>query len=214
VRLILLLILPAFVLMLIWHQPIVRLVYERGAFAAQDTQTTSLALVLYALQLPLTALDQLFIFAYYARKNTRTPVLVGMAGIGLYLATALPLLKPLGMPGLVLANTVQNSGHSLIMLVLLTRLLGSVSVGGFSSFLLRVGAGTGAISAVAWGGLLLWQRLGVQEQLLASHLVLVVGGGVLLGLTYVAILAVLRTRELSLLVQMVPGRLRRRLPGR
>ena len=158
VRLIVLLMLPIFALMLIWHRPIVELVYQRGAFDAADASATGLALFLYSLQLPLTGLDQLFIFAFYARQNTRTPVLVGLLGIGFYLAVALPLLQPLGMPGLVLANTVQNSGHALVMLWLLSRVLGGVGGEGIGRFIATIGATT-LVIALAAGGMLYVQRV-------------------------------------------------------
>ena len=75
----------------------------------------------YAPQLPFTALDQLLIVAFYARKDTRTPVLVGVVTVVLYLASALALIGPLDVAGLALANAIQNSVHGLILLVLLQR---------------------------------------------------------------------------------------------
>ncbi len=206
-RLILLLMLPIFALMLIWHQPIVELVYQRGAFDAADAEATGLALFLYSWQLPLTGLDQLFIFAYYARKNTRTPVLVGILGIGFYLAVALPLLQPLGMPGLVLANTVQNSGHALVMLWLLSRLLGGVGGEGFGRFFATIGAAT-LLVALAAGGMLYVQRVLTDGGGTAGLLALVVGGGGALLLAYLGVLRWLKLPELALLAQMVPARFR------
>ncbi len=207
IRLILMLMLPVFALMVIWHQPIVALVYERGAFDASDADATGLALLLYSLQLPLTGLDQLFIFAYYARKNTLTPVLVGILGIGFYLAVALPLLQPLGMPGLVLANTVQNSGHALVMLWLLRRLLGGVGGVGFGAFFARIGA-SALIVAGGAGGLLYIQRALDADSGILGLLALVLGGGGVLLFAYLGILRLLRLPELALVAQMVPASLR------
>ena len=207
VRLILLLMLPIFALMLIWHWPIVELVYQRGAFDAADAEATGLALFLYSWQLPLTGLDQLFIFAYYARKNTRTPVLVGILGIGFYLAVALPLLQPLGMPGLVLANTVQNSGHALVMLWLLNRLLGGVGGEGFGRFIVTIGAVT-LLIALAAGGMLYVQRVLTDGGGTAGLLALVVGGGGVLLLAYLGVLRLLKLPELALVAAMVPASFR------
>ena len=206
-RLILLLMLPIFALMLIWHQPIVELVYQRGAFDAEDANATRLALLLYSLQLPLTGLDQLFIFAYYARKNTRTPVLVGILGIGFYLAVALPLLKPWGMPGLVLANTVQNSGHALVMLWLLSRLLGGMGGDGFGAFFAKIGAST-LLIAFAAGGMLFVQRVLTTGGGTLGLLAMILGGGGLLLLAYLGILRLFKLTELELLAKMIPAPLR------
>ena len=207
VRLILLLMLPLFALMLVWHREIVELVYQRGAFDAADTSATGLALLLYSLQLPLTGLDQLFIFAYYARKNTRTPVLVGILGIGFYLAVALPLLGPLGMPGLVLANSVQNAGHALVMLWLLNRMLGGVGGEGFGRFMATIGA-CAILVALAGGGMLFVQSNLAGEAGTAGLLALVVGGGAALLLAYLGLLRLFKLPELALLAAMAPASLR------
>ncbi len=210
VRLILMLMLPLFALMLVWHREIVELVYQRGAFDAAGTGATGLALLLYSLQLPLTGLDQLFIFAYYARKNTRTPVLVGILGIGFYLAVALPLLGPLGMPGLVLANTVQNAGHALVMLWLLNRLLGGVGGAGFGRFMAVIGACALLVAAAAGVMLFAYTTLAGAGSA-AGLLALVVGGGGMLLVAYLGALRLCRLPELALLAEMTPASLRKAL---
>ena len=48
----------------------------------------------YAPQLPFTAVDYLLINAFYARRDTRTPVLVGVATTGLFLVAALLVAVP------------------------------------------------------------------------------------------------------------------------
>src|SRR5262249_48997887 len=119
VRLALLAMVPATVGLLLLREPVVRLLFQRGAFGPEDTLLTATALVWYAPQMPFWAVDQLLIFAFYARKDTLTPVTVGVLGTLLYLAVALAAVGPLGMFGLILANTVQNSAHCLLMYALL-----------------------------------------------------------------------------------------------
>ena len=63
------LIIPITVLMTVLSTPIIRVVYERGLFDAAGTSATGPALLIYAIQLPLTALDQLFIVAFYAMRK-------------------------------------------------------------------------------------------------------------------------------------------------
>ncbi|MBI3965083.1 MAG: murein biosynthesis integral membrane protein MurJ [Chloroflexi bacterium] len=123
-RLSLFLMLPATVGLILLREPLVRFLFERGAFDAQATQQTALAFLVYAPQLPFVAIDQILIFAYYARQDTRTPNLVGVASVACYLLAALALLNPYGVYGLVAANTVQNAVHGLIMLGLVWRYLG------------------------------------------------------------------------------------------
>lgn len=123
-RLVLMLIIPATVALFILAEPVVALLFQRGQFTPFDTQQTALALRFYLLGLTFAAIDQPLIFAYYARQNTLTPALVGLVGVGFYLAAALTpaLFRPMQMTDLVLANSIQLTGHALIMLWLVNRL--------------------------------------------------------------------------------------------
>jgi putative peptidoglycan lipid II flippase len=125
-RLITLLIVPATLGLLVLAEPVVVLLFRHGATTNEGAALIELALVGYLLGLPFAAIDQLLIFAYYARKNTRTPVLVGIVAVVINLATALLLLRPLGVLGLVLANSAQFISHALIMLWLARRALGDL----------------------------------------------------------------------------------------
>ncbi|RRR75882.1 MAG: murein biosynthesis integral membrane protein MurJ [Candidatus Viridilinea halotolerans] len=122
-KVVLLLILPATAGLAVLAEPIVALVFQRGAFSADDSAATAVALLLYLPGLPAAALDQVLIFAFYARKNTLTPNLIQGAAIGVYLLVALPLLwlSDLGFLALVLGNSAQWVGHALITYLLLTR---------------------------------------------------------------------------------------------
>lgn len=163
IRLATLAIAPAFLALVILPDNLVRLLFERGAFDQAATQATALAVLYYAPQLPFVALDQLLIFAFYARKDTLTPALIGLLGVGVYLASGVylsglfpvPFLSQitggwsgLGVYGLVLANTLQNSLHALILLFLLSRAigpLGSTGLGGFGLRVLMAAFASGAI---------------------------------------------------------------------
>ncbi len=137
IKVVLLLVLPAACGLAVLAEPITALLFERGAFAAQDTTITALALLFYLPSLPAAAIDQLLIFAFYARKNTLTPNLVQGAAILIYLATALLLLASteLGFLALVAGNAAQWIGHALLMWWLLRR---QVSLAG-----LQLGAAAG-----------------------------------------------------------------------
>jgi putative peptidoglycan lipid II flippase len=147
-RLALLAILPLATFLIVFSVPVVRLLFERGAFDPAATQTTARAFLFYAPQLPFVAVDQLLVYAFYARKDTLTPMLVGLLGVGLYLAAALTLIGPfhLGVFGLILANTVQNSLHAVILIALLSR-----AVGGLAGHGVGVSLRHGLLAALAAG---------------------------------------------------------------
>lgn len=208
-RLVLLLIVPATVALFVLAEPIVGLLFERGQFTAFDTQQTALALRFYLFGLTFAAIDQPLIFAYYARKNTLTPALVGLLGVGFYLLAALLpstlLNRPLLMTDLVLANSIQLTGHALVMLWLVNRLASLKSH--------QLGLATLKFSLAAFGmGLIVWLMLSIWTESIStpntfiSRLLIITTSAVVGGSSYFALLTALRVPELTLL-----GRLLKRL---
>ncbi len=150
-KLVLVAILPATAGLIVLREPVISLLFEHGRFGADDTARTSLAFLAYSIQLPFAAIDQLLIFAFYARKDTVTPVVVGVLGVFVYLAVALPLLRPLGMPSLALANSAQNSAHAVILLLLLFWRVGTFQRQGMGQMLGKSLLSAAAMSAATYG---------------------------------------------------------------
>lgn len=207
-RLVIVLIIPATVALFILAEPVVALLFQRGNFTYYDTLQTALALRLYLLGLTFAAIDQPLVFAFYARQNTLTPALVGLLGVGFYLIAALlpALFRPMHMTDLVLANSIQLTGHALVMLWLINR-LASIRGRGLGSTTLKAAIASLVMAAVLWWlRPLLEQWVGVGN--LFSNVILVgslVGVG---GAIYILTLIPLKTRELPLLFDL----LRRFLP--
>lgn len=96
---------PATIILLFLARPIVRLLYEHGAFTPEAGKTTALALGLLGLGLlPFTA--SAILTAYFrGKKDTRTPVAAALAGAAATTFFDLILIRPLGVPGLALGST-------------------------------------------------------------------------------------------------------------
>jgi putative peptidoglycan lipid II flippase len=138
ISMVLMLIVPASVGLTVLREPLVQLLFQHGAFNAEATARTALAFLCYSPSIPFAAVDQLLIFAFYARQNTVTPVLVGVVGVAVYLVVALTLLPSLGMAGLVLANSAQWIVHALVLLALLWRAIGGLRGYGLGRSTLKV----------------------------------------------------------------------------
>src|SRR5215469_13124705 len=140
IRLGLLLMIPSMVGLEILRVPILFILFQHGTCDSGCTIRNALALQNYALVLPFVAIDQILIAAFYARKNTVWPMLVGLVSILFYLAIALPFGGTIGMPALAFADTLKNISHAIIMFVLLTLAIGSLGtrelVGGIWRILL------------------------------------------------------------------------------
>jgi putative peptidoglycan lipid II flippase len=122
-NLVLLLIVPATVGLFVLARPIVGLVFERGAQKASDTTMTALVLQFFLVGLSFAAVDQVLIFAFYARQDTLTPALVGVFSVGIYVAVVLLLRRPLGIFSLMVADSVKQITHALVTGALLSRRL-------------------------------------------------------------------------------------------
>ncbi|GAB4546488.1 MAG: murein biosynthesis integral membrane protein MurJ [Anaerolineae bacterium] len=209
-KMVLALILPAVAGLFVLAGPVVALVFEHGDFTPFDTAQTALALRIYLLGTTFAAIDLPLVYAFYARKNTLTPALVGVLGVGFYLAAALApaLFRDLRMTDLVLANSVQLTGHALVMLWLAHR-LGSLRRRGLGQTALKTLA-----ASLVMGGLVFVsaQRLTMYlpgQGLL--HKALVVGGAALAGLVvYATAVTWLGVEEVGMFVALVRRRLRAR----
>jgi putative peptidoglycan lipid II flippase len=185
-------------------------ILQHGAFKAADVDRTSLALLNYSYQLPFLVLDQLLIAAFYARKNTRVPVFIGILGWGFYLLVALPLVGSVGMPALAFANTFQNSIHSLILLVLLRRAIGPLAGEGLLGALGKICLAAAIMGVLCW---LLLQFVSPLPLFRLDHLTgqlltvaLTAGAGTL---AYLVLIRFLGLEEMRLLGNIIRRRLGR-----
>jgi putative peptidoglycan lipid II flippase len=198
-RLVLMLTIPATVGLWILATPIVALVFEHGDFTAVDTLATVAALRCHLVGLIFAAVDQPLIFAFYARKDTWTPALVGVVTVILYVILALvpTLFVPLTLNNLILANSLKWAAHALLMLFLLQRGVDGLHGHGVKRALLKA-----VIASAAMGGAtsLLMMRAGrIVPTGLAGEVLLVGGVGLVGVVIYGALAVLLRMEEVDLL---------------
>jgi putative peptidoglycan lipid II flippase len=144
--------------------PVVRLLFFHGATTREGAELIWLALLLYLPGTLFAAFDQVLIFAFYARQNTKLPQLIGVLAVGVYFAFALSLYRPFGMAGLVLANSAQFTFHAVVMIWLLRRLLAGERLDdGRFARTLKVCLGVGALMGAAAGLVALALSLGLPE---------------------------------------------------
>lgn len=101
-----LLTLPAAVALVVAAQPIVAVLFERGAFSAGDTQAVAAALAMLATGLPAYVLIKVLLPGFFAREDTRTPMLFAGAAVAVNVALSALLFAKLGHIGIALATTV------------------------------------------------------------------------------------------------------------
>jgi putative peptidoglycan lipid II flippase len=95
--------LPAMLGLMVLSEPVVRLLFEHGAFTAADTKATAQTLVWLALALPAHVLVKALSPAFFAREDTLTPLLATLKGVVLALALAVVLGHFFGNGGIAAA---------------------------------------------------------------------------------------------------------------
>ena len=97
---------PASIILITMAEPIVKIVFERGAFDAEATFFTSGSLSYYAVGLTAMAIIPLITRAYYAIHDMKTPVLLGALALGINIVVDLILAPYMGASGLALGTSV------------------------------------------------------------------------------------------------------------
>ncbi len=117
----LLLAVPAAVGLGVLAQPIIHVLFERGAFTPTATLATGQVLTCLAVGLPAQVLSKVLAPGFYAREDTRTPVQVAAVALLVNVAVAWLLAGRLGHVGIAVALSVSSWVNALGLALLLWR---------------------------------------------------------------------------------------------
>jgi putative peptidoglycan lipid II flippase len=197
-------VIPAAAGYLVLARPIVRLLLEHGVARSRSTSLVSGVLVFFALGLFSFSAFQLFLRAFYAMQDTRTPFLINVAAVGLNIAANLALFPLLEVRGLALGHALAYTFASVIAALVLRRRLGGLEEGHLARGLASVVAAATATAAGAWGA----ARL-VAAVLGAGTLgeqAVQVGAGILAGLIiFIGAALLFRVEEFQLVKRTIVG---------
>ncbi len=119
-----LLVVPAAFVLIFFREPIIRVLFQRGLFTSQSTRATGTALLFYSFGLFGYSGNIVLTRAFYAVKDTATPVKVGILSIFLNLALDLILMGPLKQGGIALATSLVGILNFSLLFFLLHRKIG------------------------------------------------------------------------------------------
>jgi putative peptidoglycan lipid II flippase len=201
---VLLLSIPASVGLILLRQPVIAMLFQRGLFDAKSTGMVAWALLWYTAGLVGHAIVEILSRAFYALHDTKTPVGVGVAAMGLNAVFSFgfaALFSAIGwMPhgGLALANSLATAIEAGILLVLIRRQLNGIDGPEIIKGVLQFG-----LAALAMGiAIALWM------QFTGNLNVWVVGlGGVTLGgVVYGLGVLLLKVPEVTMLINIIKRR--------
>jgi putative peptidoglycan lipid II flippase len=112
---------PAAVALAIISEELVRVLYERGAFSPQATLSTARALAVYGLGLPAFVMIRVFSPGYFAREDTRTPMIFAAISVAVNIAAALTLFPLIVEAGIAGAEAIAGWTNTTLLFLVLVR---------------------------------------------------------------------------------------------
>jgi putative peptidoglycan lipid II flippase len=213
IRLILIINIPAAAGLALLSGPIVQLIFRHGHVTQPDARNMGLLLAIMAVGLPFFSVVSLMIRAFYAIKDTKTPVRVAVIDFVINIAVSLILIRLLGVVGIVIASTTAIIAQTILLERALVRRLPDMR---FAPLLPSVGkilVGAAVMVGLVGGGWKGLEALGLGARatdILAVAVLIPLGAG-----AYGLVLWMLRIEgrdELELMLARMPllGRLFRK----
>ena len=198
---------PATVVLVVLAEPIVSVLFQRGAFDRHDALETARSLAWQGAGVWAIACVRVVVPMFYAHGDTRTPLAGSATNLVAFVALALLLRGPMGHAGIAVAISAAGVVQLAILLLLLRRKLGRLGLASVAASALRIGLAALAMGAAGWGiaHFGAWAR-GGNDLTNVAVLALALS---LATLAYVVVLLVLRAPELDDVVAGVLRRVRR-----
>src|SRR5688572_25003348 len=204
---VILLALPASIGLILLREPLVSLLYQRGEFDEHSVQLVSWALLWYAAGLVGHSIMEILTRAFYAQHDTKTPVVIGTIAMGLNVVFSITFAKmfeslgwlPLG--GLAFANSLATALEATALFIMMRKRLNGMQGSHILRGIFFSLAAALVMSFSIWGWLYLGKDL--------SKWMLAPAGVIIGGVTYFAMLWILRVPELQYLANGILRRLKR-----
>lgn len=113
--------LPAATALMVIPLLLVEGLFLRGAFNAYDAQQTAAALFHYGWGAPAFVLTKVLAPAFFARRDTKTPMYFALAAVALNVVLCIVLFHFIGVPGLAIATSASAWLNVALMVVTLQR---------------------------------------------------------------------------------------------
>ncbi len=179
---------PSMVGMIILREPIVALLFKRGAFDLQTTRLTASALLYYCMGLWAFSGVRIVISTFYALQDTRTPVKMGIISVIANVILGVILMGPLAHGGLALATSLASMLNLGLLVHALWDRIGASRWRRIGRSIARSTVCACIMGAVIWGGLLFFKisvvKLGTTEILVDTGICIICGIALYVGFSW------------------------------
>jgi len=200
-KLILYIMLPSMAGLIVLREPIVSVLFQRGAFGHEAVRMTSEALLYYCVGIWATASVSVVVRVFYALHDSKTPVYIAIISIVANIILSVILMKPMAHCGLALATSLASILNLALLVFMLRIKLGSL---GWRKIILS--AGKSAFAALIMG-IAIWYTAGYIvpiERENQAELAFGLIGSVLIGLvSYTALSIIVKSSEFRYVLAII-----------
>lgn len=189
---------PAATALLVLRRPVIQLLFERGEFGPESTGLAAGALLYASLGLVSFAWVKVMVQGFYARHDTRTPVIVATSSMLFNIGMNLVLVRPMGYQGLALSTTVSYTVNFLALYLWYGRRNGMLWDADFIRAIAGITAATALFSITLYFSFLGMSAWLGADRFLARFGALA-GAGILGGLVFAAACVVFKISEFDAL---------------
>jgi putative peptidoglycan lipid II flippase len=192
---------PSMIGLIILREPIVALLFKRGAFDAETTRLTAYALLYYAIGLWAFSAVRIVVSTFYALQDTKTPVRMAVISVCANIILGIILMGPLAHGGLALATSLASMLNLWLLVRALRSKLGALGWTNIIQSVCKTMICSGVMGVAVWAISLL---IIPSEGGTFSGLLLGLMGSIIIGFVlYGSFSLLLKSQELEKVVAMV-----------
>lgn len=196
------LVIPATVGSMIFAEPIIRLLFGRGAFDVQAISMTSYALFFYSIGMIGFGLREILSRAFYSMQDTKTPMINAAIAVVINIILNIVLSRYLGIGGLALATSISAILCTVLLFISLRKKIGPFGLKNVAISFIKIACASiimGIIARLSYSTLL--NRISAN-----LSLIIAIGIG---ALVYFVIINFMKIEEVDSMMRAIKMRLKR-----
>ncbi|WP_042683491.1 murein biosynthesis integral membrane protein MurJ [Anaerosalibacter massiliensis] len=167
-----LLVVPATIGAMFFAEPVVKLLFGRGAFDSQAISMTSNALFFYSIGMIGFGLRDILSRAFYSLQETKTPMINGIIGVIINIILNLLLSKYIGIGGLALATSISAIFCTVLLFISFRKKVGSFGMKNITISSIKILCASlvmGAIAKISYN--ILFKYIGANLSLIVAIII-------------------------------------------
>lgn len=146
---IMLIMVPAAIAIAVLREPLITVIFKRGAFNAEAAKLTASALLFYSPAMIAYGIRDILNKAFYSIKDTKTPMINSFIGIAINIVINVFIIKYMKVSGLTLATTISAIITTILMAWNLNKKLEGIELRKLTNSFLKISA-----SSTIMGGII------------------------------------------------------------